>query len=124
MWSFVTLLFSFLVLASAQKKGKYWTTISECLTEHSMGVEDMKKFDLPAEKMSEEMLCFNKCFYDKLLITDENGEINTDNLMSIPLVNAIDASKHDDLVTCLKKVGKIEECDGVKKIEQCFVEFI
>ncbi|XP_044260275.1 uncharacterized protein LOC123008508 [Tribolium madens] len=124
MWSLLHFLFSFFVLISAQKKGKYWTTISECMTEYSMDVEDIKKFDLPAENMGEEILCFTKCFYDKLLITNEDGKISIDNLKSIPLVNAIDESKYDDLVTCLKEVGKIEKCEDVKNIEKCFVKYI
>lgn len=94
------------------------------MIEHSLGVDDLKKFDLPAKEIEKDLACFNKCFYDKLLILNENGEISTENLESIPLVNLIDESKYNDLKDCLMKIGKIEECEEVKKLENCFVTFI
>lgn len=89
-----------------------------------MGIEDLKKFDMPADKMEENMLCFNKCFYEKITIINKDGGINTDNLKSIPLVNLIDESKYDDLESCLREIGKVEECKQLIDVEKCFVDKI
>lgn len=84
-----------------------------------MKLEDLKAYDL-VDDVPDADLCFYKCFYEKIDFIDDNGKIETHKLELIPEIQNIDSSYHNKLITCIKELDPIEECQDLKKIGECF----
>ncbi|KAG5886990.1 hypothetical protein JTB14_024208 [Gonioctena quinquepunctata] len=115
---FITICQVFLI--SAEHGAPHPPEFEECVK--STGV---KKDDFISKKVGPEFFCFQKCLMEKLEVL-KDGDLYPDKLDDYAaFMTLIDFEKNkSELKKCLRGVGKIEECDDMKEIGECFHQFM
>ncbi|CAH1380587.1 hypothetical protein MTP99_004561 [Tenebrio molitor] len=121
---FVTLTLFYFVAASAADKGflmseKFADVREDCLKENSMTIDDLKS-GWTLEEIPEKNLCFHKCLMQKKEVIDENGDIQKDKISEFAIIPHLDEDKRNEVIECILSAEKIENCQDVTKILNCF----
>ncbi|RZC40057.1 PBP GOBP domain containing protein [Asbolus verrucosus] len=90
----------------------------ECLKANSLTVEDLHS-SWKSKNISEQHLCFRKCIMQKKGLLDESGAIQEEKVGDILNIR-FDEEKRNALVECITEIGKIETCQDMDKVSQCF----
>lgn len=91
----------------------------ECLQDNSMSIEDLHDYK-DVDEIPETELCFYKCFFNKMDLIDNDGNVLADNFKHLPDVKDFTDEVIEKAIDCFKKIDNIEDCEDMKKFETCF----
>lgn len=98
---------------------KFADVREDCLKENSMTIDDLKS-GWTLEEIPEKNLCFHKCLMQKKEVIDENGDIQKDKISEFGMVPHLDEERRNEVIECMQSAEKIENCQDVTKILNCF----
>ncbi|XP_044260699.1 uncharacterized protein LOC123008762 [Tribolium madens] len=93
----------------------------KCLDKIGLKEEDLK---FEGDEIPEDLMCFGKCMQEEGGLIDSEGNINEEKLKNLPLMSQISEEKKNNILECLKEVGKIETCQDFGKQRECAHKYL
>ena len=69
-------------------------------------------------------LCFYKCLYTRIGLLTTEGETVAESTFGIATVRGIKTTKFSQVVDCVNHVEKVDTCNKVLDLDQCFSPLI
>lgn len=96
---------------------------AECIISEKMPAETLKEME-HLDTIPDNMLCLYKCIFEKIGLVDEEHKIHGEDYNVVPGMPELEEAKSKELIECLNKIGKVEMCEDIKKVDKCYDSFV
>nr|ALR72496.1 odorant binding protein 8 [Colaphellus bowringi] len=92
----------------------------DCLKSSNAKLEEV--LNKPKANISEEVYCFFKCLSERVGFIDQQGNVHIDKMDVTQIFQGAVEEVPDELKSCLGGVNKVESCQDMSKICECFLK--
>ncbi|EFA05742.1 odorant binding protein 4 [Tribolium castaneum] len=100
---------------------------NKCLDKLGLKEEDLRDLKFDGD-VSEDLMCFGKCIQEEDGLLDSEGNLNEEKLEkkieTMPFLSRVSDDTKNNIMECLKEIGKIETCQDFGKQRDCIHKYV